>query len=131
MPRVKTGPYTKQRRRKWLTQAKGYWGGKSRLYKSARQQVMHGLVSAYKDRKRKKRVFRALMITRINAALRMQDMSYSKFIHALKLAGVELDRSVLSEMAIHAPEDFAKLVETAKATLAETAKPAAPKAAEA
>jgi len=121
MPRVKTGPYTKQRRRKWLTQAKGYWGGKSRLYKTARQQVMHGLLSAYKDRRRKKRVFRALMITRINAALRLQDMSYSRFVYALKIAGIDLDRSVLSEMAIHAPDDFAQLVEQAKQVLADVA----------
>lgn len=125
MPRVKTGPYTKQRRRKWLTQAKGYWGGKSRLYKTARQQVMHGLISAYKDRRRKKRVFRALMITRINAALHAQDMSYSRFIHALKLADINLDRSVLSEMAIHAPEDFAKLVDLSRQTLADAEKAAA------
>jgi len=118
MARVKTGPVTKQRRKKWLKQAKGYWGGKSRLYKSARLQVMHGLLSAYRDRKQKKRVFRSLMITRINAALEPHDLSYSRFIHGLKLAGVSLDRSVLSEVAIHSPEDFAQLVQLAKKSLA-------------
>ncbi|MGB9742639.1 MAG: 50S ribosomal protein L20 [candidate division WOR-3 bacterium] len=118
MARVKTGPVTRRRRKKWLKQAKGYWGGKSRLYKTARLQVMHGLLSAYRDRKRKKRVFRSLMITRINAALEPYDISYSRFIHGLKLAGVSLDRSVLSEMAIQAPEDFGRLVELAKQNLA-------------
>jgi large subunit ribosomal protein L20 len=118
MARVKTGPATRKRRKKWLKQAKGYWGGKSRLYKSARLQVMHGLLSAYRDRKQKKRVFRSLMITRINAALEPHDLSYSRFIHGLKLAGVNLDRSVLSEVAIHSPEDFAQLVQLAKKSLA-------------
>ncbi len=118
MARVKTGPVTRKRRKKWLKQAKGYWGGKSRLYKTARLQVMHGLLSAYRDRKQKKRVFRRLMITRINAALEPYDLSYSKFIHGLKLAGVDLDRSVLSEVAINAPEDFAQLVDLAKQRLA-------------
>ena len=117
MARVKTGPVTRRRRKKWLKQAKGYWGGKSRLYKTARLQVMHGLLSAYRDRKRKKRVFRSLMITRINAALEPYDISYSRFIHGLKLAKVDLDRSVLSEMAIQAPEDFGRLVELAKQSL--------------
>ncbi|MCX7732650.1 MAG: 50S ribosomal protein L20 [candidate division WOR-3 bacterium] len=118
MARVKTGPATRKRRKKWLKQAKGYWGGKSRLYKSARLQVMHGLISAYRDRKQKKRVFRSLMITRINAALEPYDLSYSRFINGLKKAGVTLDRSVLSEVAIQAPEDFARLVELAKQNLA-------------
>ncbi len=118
MARVKTGPATRKRRKKWLKQAKGYWGGKSRLYKTARLQVMHGLLSAYRDRKQKKRVFRRLMITRINAALQPYDLNYSKFIHGLKLAGVDLDRSVLSEVAINVPEDFAQLVDLAKQQLA-------------
>jgi len=118
MARVKTGPATRKRRKKWLKQAKGYWGGKSRLYKTARLQVMHGLLSAYRDRKQKKRVFRALMITRINAALRPYDLSYSRFMHGIKLAGVQLDRSVLSEVAIKSPDDFAQLVALAKQHLA-------------
>uniref|UniRef100_A0A7C4GGP8 Large ribosomal subunit protein bL20 n=1 Tax=candidate division WOR-3 bacterium TaxID=2052148 RepID=A0A7C4GGP8_UNCW3 len=118
MPRVKTGAYTRQRRNKWLKQAKGYWGGKSRLYRPARQQVMKGLISSYKERKRKKRVFRSLMITRISAALEGHDLSYCRFIHGLKLAGVELDRSVLSEIAYRSAEDFAEVVNVAKAALA-------------
>ncbi len=117
MPRVKTGPATRKRRKKWLKQAKGYWGGKSRLYKSARLQVMHGLLSAYRDRKQKKRDFRSLMITRINAALEPHGISYSRFIHGLKLAGVALDRSALSEVAVRSPEDFAHLVALAKNNL--------------
>ncbi len=117
MPRVTTGPYTRQRRKKWLRQAKGYRGGKSRLYKTARQQVMHGLISSYKERRRKKRVFRGLMITRINAALRLHDLSYSRFVCGLKRAGIELDRSVLSEMAVRAPDDFAQLVEQVRGLL--------------
>jgi len=118
MPRVKTGPYTKARRKKWLKDAKGYWGGKSRLYKPARLQVMHAWMSAYKERRRKKRVFRSLAITRINAGLEPHDLSYSKFIHGLKLAGMELDRTVISEVAIQSPEDFGQLVEIAKEQLA-------------
>jgi large subunit ribosomal protein L20 len=118
MPRVKTGPYTKQRRRKWLSDAKGYWGGKSRLYKSAKEQVVHAGVSAYKERKRKKRTFRSLMIIRINAALDSHDLAYCRFINGLNRAGVELDRSVISEMAIRAPEDFAQLVAVAREALA-------------
>jgi large subunit ribosomal protein L20 len=118
MPRVRTGPYTRQRRKKWLKQAKGYWGGKSRLYKSAREQVVHAGVSAYKERKRKKRVFRSLMIIRINAALEPLGLAYSRFINGLKRAGVEMDRSVISEMAIHHPDHFVQLVELAKAGLA-------------
>jgi len=117
MPRVKTGPYTKARRKKWLKAAKGYWGGKSKLYKTARQQVVHAGVSAFKERRRKKRVFRSLAITRINAGLEPHDFSYSKFIHGLKLAGVELDRTVISEMAITAPDDFAQLVGIAREQL--------------
>jgi len=117
MPRVKTGPYTRQRRNKWLKQAKGFWGGKSRLYKSAREQVVHSFVSAYKERRRKKRVFRSLMITRIGAALDPLELSYNRFINGLNRAGVVIDRSVLSEMSIHYPEDFAELVVVAKAAL--------------
>ena len=121
MPRVRSGPYTRQRRRKWLTQAKGYWGSRSKLYRPARLQVMHGLISSYRERKRKKRTYRALMITRINAALRPLDMNYSRFIFGLSKAGLELDRSVISEMAIQAPEDFGRLVETARQALDQTA----------
>ncbi|MBM3314851.1 50S ribosomal protein L20 [candidate division WOR-3 bacterium] len=117
MPRVKTGAYTRARRKKWLKAAKGYWGGKSRLYRTARQQVIHGGVSAYKERRRKKRVFRSLMITRINAALADHGLNYSRFISGLKKAEVMLDRSVLSELAIRSPEDFGQLVGVARQVL--------------
>jgi large subunit ribosomal protein L20 len=115
MPRVKTGPSTRRRRKKWLKRAKGYWGNKSKLYKTARVAVMKGLQSAYRERKRKKRTYRALFITRINAALRPYKLSYSRFIHALKVKGIEMDRKSLSELAIREPESFGKLVEIAQA----------------
>jgi large subunit ribosomal protein L20 len=99
--------------------AKGYWGGRHRLYKTARMAVAKGLISAYKDRKRKKRVYRALWILRLNAALKPYALSYSKFIAALNRADVELDRRILSELAIRYPDDFGKVVELAKAKLAE------------
>ena len=118
MPRVKNGPYTKQRRKKWLRDAKGYWGGRSRLYQTARQAVIHAGTSAYKERRRKKRTFRSLAIIRLGAALKTLDLSYSKFIHGLGLAGIAMDRFVLSEMAIHQPEDFAGIVALAKEALA-------------
>lgn len=115
MPRVKTGPATRRRRKKWLKRAKGYWGAKSKLYKTARLQVMKALQSAYRERKRKKRTYRSLFITRINAALRPYELSYSRFIHALKIKSIEMDRKALSELAIRDPESFGKLVEIAKA----------------
>jgi len=118
MPRVKNGPYTRQRRKKWLKEARGYWGGRSRLYQTARQAVIHAGTSAYKERRRKKRTFRSLAIIRLGAALEPLDLSYSQFIHGLKLAGVILDRFVLSEMAIHQPEDFAQIVAMSKEALA-------------
>jgi len=118
MPRVKTGPYTRKRRKGWLKAAKGYWGGRHRLYRTARVAVMKAGVSAYKERKRKKRVYRALWILRLNAALRPYDVSYSRFIDALKKSNVELDRRVLSELAIQYPDDFGKIVELAKKKIA-------------
>lgn len=117
MPRVKTGPYTRKRRKKWLKQAKGYRGAKHRLYKTARLAVMKGLQSAYRDRKRKKRVFRSLWITRISAALEAHKLSYSKFIHGLKLSNIELNRKGLSEIAIRSPDAFDELVKRAKEKL--------------
>lgn len=117
MPRVKTGPYTKARRKKWLRAAKGYWGGKSKQYKAARLQAMKAMINSYKERRRKKRVFRSLMITRINAGLEPHDLSYSRFISGLRKARVELDRSVLSEIAVRSPEDFGQLVSVAAAAL--------------
>ena len=118
MPRVKNGPYTRQRRNKWLHDAKGYWGGRSRLFRTAHQAVVHAGVTAYKERRRKKRTFRSLAIIRLGAALDPLEMNYSKFIHGLNLAGITLDRFVLSEMAIHQPEDFAGIVTMAKESLA-------------
>jgi large subunit ribosomal protein L20 len=123
MPRVKTGPYTRKRRKKWLKMAKGYYGAKHRLYKTARIAVMKGLLSAYRERKRKKRTQRALWIVRINAALLPHDLSYSQFMYGLKLADVQLDRKALSELAIREPKDFNEIVVLAKQIL-ET-KPAA------
>ncbi len=110
MPRVKSGVQTRQRRKKWLKSAKGYWGGKHRLYKSARIAVMKALVSAYRERKRRKRVFRSLWIIRMNAGLRAMGIKYSQFIDAMKKSGVELNRKVLAEMAYSEPELFQKLV---------------------
>ncbi len=118
MPRVKNGPATKQRRTKWLHDAKGYWGGRSRLFRTAHQAVIHAGVVAYKERRRKKRTFRSLAIIRLGAALKTLDTNYSKFIHGLNLAGITMDRFVLSEMAIHQPEDFAGIVTLAKEALA-------------
>jgi large subunit ribosomal protein L20 len=129
MPRVKNGPATKQRRKKWLHDAKGYWGGRSRLFRTAHQAVIHAGVVAYKERRRKKRTFRSLAIIRLGAALKTLEMSYSKFIHGLNLAGITMDRFVLSEMAIHQPEDFAGIVTLTKEALAkETAARAKAKA---
>uniref|UniRef100_A0A7C6EJ05 Large ribosomal subunit protein bL20 n=1 Tax=candidate division WOR-3 bacterium TaxID=2052148 RepID=A0A7C6EJ05_UNCW3 len=114
MPRVKTGPYTRKRRKKWLKAARGYWGGKHRLYKTARLQVMKAWLSAYRERKRKKRVFRALWITRINAALRQQGLKYSEFINSLKKNNIDIDRKTLAMLAYEHPEEFNTLIEVCK-----------------
>ena len=128
MPRVKNGTIHRARRKKVLKQAKGYFGSKHRLYKTAKEQVMHSLSYAYRDRKQKKRDFRKLWITRINAACRMNDISYSKFINGLAMANIEINRKMLSELAIDDPKAFAALVETAKKALqGEVVKPAAAK----
>ncbi|HEC79123.1 MAG TPA: 50S ribosomal protein L20 [candidate division WOR-3 bacterium] len=111
MPRTKNVPVTRKRRKKWLKQAKGYWGARHKLYKTARVAVMKAWLSAYRERKRKKRVFRALWITRINAALRSQNMKYSQFIHALKKLNIELDRKTLAALAYEHPEQFNALVD--------------------
>jgi len=115
MPRTKNVPQTRKRRKKWLKQAKGYWGGKHRLYKTARIAVMKAWISAYRERKRKKRVFRALWITRINAALRARGMKYSQFIHILKKNNIDLDRKTLASIAYEYPEQFDKLIEICQA----------------
>ena len=114
MPRVKGGTTTRQRRKKILKLAKGYFGSKRTLYRTAHEQVMRSLAYAYRDRKQRKREFRKLWIARINAATRQNGMSYSKFINGLKKANIEVNRKMLSEMAIHDSEGFAKLVEIAK-----------------
>ena len=117
MPRVKRSVHARKKRRKVLEQAKGYWGRKSTHYRYAKEQVEHSLVYAYRDRKNKKRTFRRLWITRINAGARQHGLSYNQFIHGCGKAGIELDRKVLSDLAIHDPEQFGKLAEQAKAAL--------------
>lgn len=117
MARVKGGNVSKNRRRKVLKEAKGYFGSKHRLYKTAQEQTFHSGAYAYRDRKQNKRNFRKLWITRINAACRMNDISYSKFINGLSVAGIEINRKMLSEMAIDDAKSFAALVETAKKAL--------------
>ena len=118
MARVKGGYTTRHRRKKVIKLAKGYFGAKHKLYKTAHEQVMHSMAYAYRDRRNLKRNMRKLWIARINAAARMNDISYSKLMHGLKLANVEINRKMLSEMAIQDPEGFAKLAEVAKAKLA-------------
>ena len=117
MSRVKRGIRTRARHKKILKQAKGYFGKKSKLFKVANQQVLKSGNYAYRDRRQKKRDFRKLWITRINAAARLNGMSYSRFMDGLKKAGVELDRKVLSDIAITDPKGFTALVEKAKAAL--------------
>ena len=117
MPRVKRAVSAHKKRRTVLNRAKGYYGAKSRSYRAAKEQVQHSLQYQYRDRRNKKREIRRLWITRINAAARINGLSYSVFMNGLKKAGVELDRKVLSDMAINDPEAFASLVEVAKKAL--------------
>ena len=114
MARVKGALMTRKRRKKVLKLAKGYWGSKSRHFKMAKQAVMKSGNYAYIGRKQRKRDFRRLWITRISAACRMNDINYSTFMNGLKKSGIELNRKMLSEMAIHDPKSFSALVETAK-----------------
>ena len=118
MPRVKSGVTAHARHKKILKLAKGYRGARSKQYRVAKQSVMRALTSSYAGRKQKKRQFRQLWIARINAAARINGLSYSKFMYGLKLAGVEMNRKMLAEMAVNDAEGFAKLVEVAKAKLA-------------
>lgn len=118
MARVKGGNIHKKRRVKVLKQAKGYFGSKHKLYKSAKEQVMHSLKYAYRDRRQKKREMRKLWITRINAACRNNDISYSKFINGLNKAEITINRKMLSEIAINDEKAFANLVTIAKDALA-------------
>lgn len=117
MPRVKRAVSAHKKRRTVLNRSKGYYGAKSRSYRAAKEQVQHSLQYQYRDRRNKKREVRRLWITRINAAARINGLSYSVFMNGLKKAGVELDRKVLSDMAINDPEAFASLVEVAKKAL--------------
>ena len=114
MARIKGAITTRKRRKKILKLAKGYWGAKSKLYKMANQAVMKSLTYAYIGRKQKKRDFRRLWITRINAGCKANGMNYSRFMHGLKKAGINLNRKMLSEIAIHEPEAFKQLVGTAR-----------------
>ena len=118
MARVKGGIGAKKRHNRVLKLAKGYKGARSKQYRVAKQSVMRALTSSYAGRKQRKRELRQLWIARINAAARMNDISYSKLMHGLKVAGVDINRKMLSEMAISDPEGFAKLVEVAKAAIA-------------
>jgi large subunit ribosomal protein L20 len=115
MARVKGAMRTRARHRKILKLAKGYFGAKSKLYRTANQQVMKSLNYAFRDRKQKKREFRRLWIARINAAARINGMSYSRFMNALRVAGIELNRKVLADMAVNDKTGFAQLVEKVKA----------------
>jgi large subunit ribosomal protein L20 len=114
MPRSVNNVAAKNRKKKYLKAAKGYVGGRSKLYRTARQAVEKGWLYAYRDRKAKKRIFRSLWITRINAAARMNDLTYSKLINGLKKAEVEIDRKVLAHLAFHDMEAFTKLCDIAK-----------------
>ncbi|GAE34090.1 50S ribosomal protein L20 [Halalkalibacter akibai] len=117
MPRVKGGYVARRRRKKVLKLAKGYYGSKHTLFKSAQGQVMKSLLYAYRDRRNKKRDFRKLWITRINAAARMNGLSYSRFMHGLKLADINVNRKMLAELAVTDEQSFAQLADKAKASL--------------
>ena len=117
MPRTKHSVASKSRKKKVLKQAKGYWGGRSRLFRTAREAVNRAQAYAYRDRRNRKREFRRLWIARINAAARLNGLSYSQLIHGLDCAGIEINRKILADLAVHNPEDFSALVEQAKTHL--------------
>ncbi len=114
MPRVKGGYVTRRRRKKILKLAKGYYGAKHALFRTANQQVMKSLQYAYRDRRQRKRDFRKLWITRINAAARNNGLSYSRLMHGLKLANIQVNRKMLADLAVNDEETFAKLADKAK-----------------
>ena len=118
MPRVKTGTVRRARHKKILKMAKGFYSGRRKHFRKAKEQVEHSLVYAYRDRRAKKRDFRKLWIVRINAACRLNDINYSRFMNGLKLANIELDRKILADMAMNDPESFSSLVASAKEALA-------------
>ena len=115
--RVKTGTVRRRRHKKVLKDARGFYSGRRKHFRKAIEQLEHSLVYAYRDRKTKKRDFRKLWITRINAACRLHELSYSKFIHGLKLAKIDLDRKILADMAMNDEASFASVVEKVKAVL--------------
>ncbi|GAA0718325.1 50S ribosomal protein L20 [Clostridium malenominatum] len=117
MARVKRAVHARKNHKKVLKLAKGYYGGKSKLFKTANETVIRALRNAYVGRKLKKRDFRKLWIARINAATRMNGLSYSRFMNGIKLAGIDINRKMLSEIAINDPKSFADLVEIAKGKL--------------
>ena len=117
MPRVKGGTVTRKRRKRVLKLAKGYYGSKHTLYKVANQQVMKSLQYAFRDRRQVKRDFRKLWITRINAAARINGLSYSRLMHGLKLAGIEVNRKMLADLAVTDAQGFAQLADAAKNSL--------------
>lgn len=117
MPRVKTGVVRRRRHKKVLKQAKGFFSGRRKHFRKAKEQVEHSMVYAYRDRKQKKREFRKLWIIRINAACRLNDISYSVFINGLKKASIELDRKILADMAMNDAAAFSAVVTAAKAAL--------------
>jgi len=114
MPRVKGGYVSRRRRKKVLKLARGYFGSKHRLFKTANAQVMKSLLYAYRDRRQRKRDFRKLWITRINAAARINGLSYSKFMHGLKVAGIDINRKMLADLAVNDAKAFADLSDLAK-----------------
>ncbi len=123
MPRVKRGTKRRARRKKILKRASGYFLTKSKLYRAAQQAIQKAGKYAYRGRREKKRDFRSLWIVRIGAASRLSGLSYSQFMHGLKLAGVDLDRKVLADMAVNDAAGFASLAETSKAALKQAEKP--------
>ncbi len=114
MSRIKRGKVTKKRHKRLLKQAKGFWGQRKNIFKRAKETLMRAWAYAFRGRKLKKRDMRSLFISRITAAARERGLSYSKFVHGLKLADVQLNRKMLSQLAIHEPEAFAKLVQIAQ-----------------
>lgn len=115
--RVKTGVVRRRRHKKILKLARGFYSGRRKHFRKAKEQLERSMYYAFRDRKQKKRDFRSLWIVRINAACRINDISYSKFMHGLKLANIDLDRKILADMAMNDPVAFAKIVETTKKSL--------------
>ena len=115
--RVKTGVVRRRRHKRLLKKARGFYSGRRKHFRKAKEQLERSMVYAYRDRKQKKREFRKLWIIRINAAARLNDISYSRFMHGLKLANIELDRKILADMAMNEPSAFASVAEAAKSAL--------------